>query len=311
MGLASRPRARPANGVVAACAEGRGSACPLRAELRQQGRRRRETVHPGPCGPALRGQGLGQLPLRLLATGLPRARGMVAKCDAAHPRHDAGKRRARRLHGAAGARRRLAVQRSLAQSRDHRAHLARRRRQSLARAAQSSAGRAERHADGAAAPRRPLHRRRGSRHHPRRGGVPQRADRADPIQADNGNGVRRAGADRARLDHEILRARSQPAQFAGPLSGRTRLQRIHDLLAQSHARGSGHHLRRLSHLGRHGGAERDQCDSARAQGACLRLLHRRHAARHRRRHHGPRQRPAPRHVSASSPRRPISARPAS
>ena len=41
------------------------------------------------------------------------------------------------------------------------------------------------------------------------------------------------------------------------LSGRTRLQRLHDLLAQSHARGSEHHLRRLSHLGRHGGARRD------------------------------------------------------
>ena len=52
------------------------------------------------------------------------------------------------------------------------------------------------------------------------------------------DGVRRAGADRARLDHEVLRPRPQPAEFAGPLSGRTRLHRVHDLLAQSRTRGT-------------------------------------------------------------------------
>ncbi len=60
--------------------------------------------------------------------------------------------------GAAIARRRLAVQRSLAQSGDHRAHAAR-KAAPISRAAltQSSAGRAARHADGARASRRPLH----------------------------------------------------------------------------------------------------------------------------------------------------------
>ena len=50
--------------------------------------------------------------------------------------------------------------------------------------------------------------RRGHRRHAGRGRLPQRADGAHPVQAHDRQRRRRAGADRAGLDHEILRARS-------------------------------------------------------------------------------------------------------
>ena len=53
--------------------------------------------------------------------------------------------------------------------------------------------------------------------------------------ADNGHGRRRAGADRAGLDHEILYPRPFAGQFADPLAGGAGPHRVRDLLAQSQA----------------------------------------------------------------------------
>ena len=77
---------------------------------------------------------------------------------------------------------------------------------------------------------------RGHRRHAGRGRLPQRADGAHPVQADHRQRHRRAGADRAGLDHEILRPRSEPAQLARALSGRARLHRVHGVVAQPHRR---------------------------------------------------------------------------
>jgi hypothetical protein len=100
------------------------------------------------------------------------------------------------------------------------------------------------------------------------------------------DGYGRAGADRAGLDHEVLRARPFARALAGALPRIARLHRIHGLVAQSDRRRSRHNLRRLPHQGRDGGTRRRQQSGARPQGACDRLLPGRHAARHRRSHHG-------------------------
>ncbi len=65
---------------------------------------------------------------------------------------------------------------------------------------------ARRH-DDAGADAAGLRTRQGHRGHARRGRLPQRSDRAHPIHAGDAERRRRAGADRAGLDHEILRAR--------------------------------------------------------------------------------------------------------
>ena len=61
----------------------------------------------------------------------------------------------------------------------------------------------------------------------------KRTDRADPVRADHAAGLRRTGADRAGLDHEVLHPRSVAAQLAGPVSGRSGPHRVHDLVEES------------------------------------------------------------------------------
>ena len=77
--------------------------------------------------------------------------------------------------------------------------------------------------------------RQGCCRHARQGRLSQRADRADPVCADDADRAARTRADRACLDHEVLHSRPFAAQFAGALPGRKRLHRIHDLLEESDA----------------------------------------------------------------------------
>ena len=249
--------------------------------------------------------------LRAVAAGLSCAGSVVGERHARGARHDAEERRASLLHHAPIARRVVAVEHALAQSGDHRADAEGVGRQSHARRNQPPGRYLARARHAAGASRRRARGRQGSRRHAGRGRLPQRADGAHPVQAGHGASRGRAGADRAGLDHEILRARFEPAQFARALSRRARLHRVHGVVAQSHRRGSRPHLRCLPHQGRHGGARCRQRHPACPQGPCRRLLHRRHAARHRRGDHGARRGRPARHHHAASPRRPISARPAS
>ena len=75
--------------------------------------------------------------------------------------------------------------------------------------------------------------RRNCRDVTRQGGIPQRADRADPVLSDHRKGASGTDPDRAGLDHEVLHSRSVAAELAGEVSHRRRLHRLHDLVAQS------------------------------------------------------------------------------
>ena len=92
---------------------------------------------------------------------------------------------------------------------------------------------------------------------------------------------------------------------------RSRLHRLHDLLAQPGCEGPQCRLRRLSQAGRDGGTGHDQPDRPGPADPCARLLPGRHAAGDRRRRDGARRRPPARARSRSLPRRPTSPRPAS
>ena len=80
---------------------------------------------------------------------------------------------------------------------------------------------------------RRFRRRRNRRDVARQGGVPQRADRTDPVLSDHRKGSSGTDPDRAGLDHEVLHSRSLAAELAGEVSHRRRLHRLHDLVAQS------------------------------------------------------------------------------
>ena len=84
--------------------------------------------------------------------------------------------------------------------------------------------------------RRGVPRRARPRRHSRRGGAAQRFDRTDPIRADDAGGRARAGADRSRLDHEILHPRPEARGFPDPLSRRPGTHGVRDFLAQSDRR---------------------------------------------------------------------------
>ena len=85
----------------------------------------------------------------------------------------------------------------------------------------------------AAGGRRRLRGRARCRRDSGQGGVPQPADRTDPVRADHCAGAARAGAVHPGVDQQVLHPRPLARELAGPLAGRTGLHGIHDLLAQS------------------------------------------------------------------------------
>ena len=159
--------------------------------------------------------GLVALAVQTVHAKLPLDRGVVGRSDAEragdHPRPRGGSR----LHDARADRRGLAEQHPLAEPCDSRAG---RRRKA---ASTSSAGRptglddCRPHALRQAARRGGGVRGRAERGgHARQGRLSQRPDGADPVRADDRQGVSRADSDHSRLDYEILHSRSQAAELA-------------------------------------------------------------------------------------------------
>ncbi len=139
------------------------------------------------------------------------------------------------------------------------------------------------------------------------GRVPQPADRADPVRADDADGTRRAGADRAGVDHEVLHPRPVAVELADPAPGRPRPHGVLHLVEEpGRERPRPRHggLPAHGHRRRARGRERDLRPAGRARG---RLLPRRHAARDRGGGDGARRRHAALRASRCSPRRPTSA----
>ncbi len=62
--------------------------------------------------------------------------------------------------------------------------------------------------------------------HARQGRLSQRPHRADPVRADDRQGIRGADPDRPRLDHEVLHPRSRAAELARALPRRARPHRV-------------------------------------------------------------------------------------
>ena len=143
------------------------------------------------------------------------------------------------------------------------------------------------------------------------GRLSQPADRADPVRAHHADGPARAGADRSGVDHEVLHSRPQPAELDGQVPDRARIHGLHDLVEESGAGGPRPVDGGLPDAGRDVRARRRVGDRAEAEGPRRRLLPGRHAARDRGGDDGARRRRALRVRRASSPRRPISPKPAS
>ena len=64
--------------------------------------------------------------------------------------------------------------------------------------------------------------RRQPRGDARQGDLPQRADRAHPVRADDARGLQAAAADRAAVDQQVLHSRPQSGEILHPLGGRRR-----------------------------------------------------------------------------------------
>ena len=103
---------------------------------------------------------------------------------------------------------------------------------------------------------RGLPRRREGRRHRGPGHLPQRADRADPVLADDAGRASRAGADRAGLDHEVLHPRPVAEELAGGLARGPGLHGVHDLVEEPDRGGPQARHGRLPAQGRLRGARR-------------------------------------------------------
>ena len=263
------------------------------------------------AGPAFRPAGMGTAAVQSDGAGLSARRTMVAQRDHRRARRGEAERGDRRVLDPADAGCDGAVQFCRDQSRSAAEGVRERRRRISCAAGRIGA------ATGCVCvggPRpvttRRFRRRRNRRDVARQGRVPQRADRADPVRSDHRKGASGADPDRAGLDHEILHSRSVAAEFAGEVSHRRRLHRLHDLVAQSRCRRPRDRLRRLSQARRGSRARYHRRHRAGPADPCAGLLPGRHAAVDRCRHHGARRRRPAEIDHACSPRKPISPRPA-
>ena len=185
-------------------------------------------------------------PFNAIAEGYRTAEAWWLEDHARCARHDARAPERDRLHDAPTGGCLGAEQHPLAQPGDHPAHGAGGRLQPAARHAEL-AGRpgppARRQAAGGnrGVPGRPRR-----RDHPRPRGVSQPADRADPVRAHHRDRACRAGADRARVDHEVLHPRPDAGELAGPLAGRPGAHRLHGVMEEPRWARPRHQPRRLS-----------------------------------------------------------------
>ena len=77
------------------------------------------------------------------------------------------------------------------------------------------------------------------------GDLPERADAADPVHADHGDGAAHAAADRAAMDQQVLHSRSQAGKILHQMVRRPGHHRVRDLLGQSRQGARQEDLRRL------------------------------------------------------------------
>ena len=84
-----------------------------------------------------------------------------------------------------------------------------------------------------------------SRAHARQGGVPERADAAHPIRADDAGGAQGAAADRAALDQQVLHSRSHAGKILHQMVRRSGHHGVRDLLGQSRRAARGKKLRAI------------------------------------------------------------------
>ena len=122
--------------------------------------------------------------------------------------------------------------------------------------------------------------------HARQGHFPERADAAHPIRAVDRDGAQAAAADRAALDQQILRARSDAGKILHQMVRRSGHHRVLHLLGQSRRPPRQEKLRGLRPRRAARRARRHQAGDRRGQGPHRRLLRRRHAARGHARGHG-------------------------
>ncbi len=104
------------------------------------------------------------------------------------------------------------------------------------------------------------------------GRLPERADAADPVRADDGQGLQAAAADHTAVDQQVLHPRFAREELAGQMVRRARAHRLRDLVGQPRQEACRQGLRRL-HAGRRArGARRDRAGDRRARDQCTRLL---------------------------------------
>ena len=105
--------------------------------------------------------------------------------------------------------------------------------------------------------------RRERRRHAGQGRVPDRADAADPVRADDRDGQTAAAADHPAVDQQVLHPRPAAAELVHPLGGRPGPHRVRDLLGQP-----GRAARRQELRGLHarGAARRARRDASEATG---------------------------------------------
>ena len=134
--------------------------------------------------------------------------------------------------------------------------------------------------------------RRERRHLARQGRLPERADPAHPVRADDRRGLHDAAADRAAVDQQVLHPRPQARELVHQMGDRAGLHGVRDLLGQSRRAADQAGLRGLHEARPPGRARRHREGDRPAPGIGDRLLHRRHAdGRDAGLHGGARRRP--------------------
>ena len=116
------------------------------------------------------------------------------------------------------------------------------------------------------------------RHHAGQGGLPQPADRADPVRAADRAGPRGAAAVHPALDQQVLHPRHAAEEQLRALPGRAGLHGLrHQLEEPRRLDGGASPSRTTCATGRLAAADGDRGDHRQPDGEPGRLLHRRHA----------------------------------
>ncbi len=194
-------------------------------------------IEPLPQDPRFRDPAWDQWPYSRGLPELPAGPAVAVDLHARRARRDPAPRAGDGLHHAPGDGLLLALQLPVQQSRGDEDHPGDQRREPGPGLAQLAGG------HGAHDPRRAAGRggelrgREEPRGHARQGGAEERADRADPVHADDGARARRARPHGAGVDHEVLHPRPVAAELAGEVPGGQGAHGLHDLVEEPGAGG--------------------------------------------------------------------------